>query len=638
MYLSRIQIKNYRGIRELEVAFAPDINVIIGENGCCKSALIDAIRLLYSLGEPMRDISVQFEDFYECSHKYEDATSFTRASQVEITYEFRNLSNLQKGAFYEYLVLNGEDEYACVTLKYEDKGKAYPYFSYSTGATESQRADYNTFSLFQHYYLSALRDSTHDLMTTKNNLLGKVIKRQIERKKSEEEIRTIIQHANNELLERPEVKNTRDGINTNLEQIFKQHVANLIGLQIEQGKIEYIVNVIKPYLPHGKDINCTDGFRLWQNSLGFNNLIYIATVLGDIKDRIKDDNISHYALLIEEPEAHLHPQLQLNLFNFLTEANKDYDSQLFITTHSPTLTSKVPFKNLILLNHRSYLITNCFTNRVKENIAQNASSVKSPLSDNDFKRSQKMLERYIDVTRSQLFYAKSCLLVEGISEELLISSFCKVLGFSLTDYQIEVINVNGTSFYPFMYLFNSSDIKKRLPQKISILTDDDRFPDSKKTEYNLEKLSENDFELLDILYKNIENDSMSSRIKNLYSLRNEQDNIGIYTAYKTFEYEICLANVDKQVIANKNGFLYKYIKEISTPNSINILEKYLESFESDNLNDPEMKKLAILLWKSLPPKAEFAQNLATYILENLSEAKENFKIPKYINLSLTHLQ
>ena len=637
MYLSRIQIKNYRGIRELDVTFAPDINVIIGENGCCKSALIDAIRLLYSLGEPMRDISVQFEDFYECSRN-ENVTPVTRASQVEITYEFRNLSDLQKGAFYEYLVLNGENEYACVTLKYEDKGKAYPYFSYSTGATESQRADYNTFSLFQHYYLSALRDSTHDLMTTKNNLLGKVIKRQIERKKSEEEIKAIIQHANDKLLERPEVKNTRDGINTNLEQIFKQHVANLIGLQIEQGKIEYIVNVIKPYLPHGKDINCTDGFRLWQNSLGFNNLIYIATVLGDIKDRIKDDNISHYALLIEEPEAHLHPQLQLNLFNFLTEANKDFNSQLFITTHSPTLTSKVPFKNLILLNHRSYLIANCFTDREKENIIPNTSNAKPFLNNSDFTRSQKILERYLDVTRSQLFYAKGCLFVEGISEELLISSFCKILGFSLTDYQIELVNVHGTSFYPFMHLFNSPDIEKRLPQKISILTDDDRFPDSTKTEYNLKKLSENNFKLLDVLYENIENGTMSSRINNLDSLKNEQDNIGIYTAYQTFEYEICLANIDKKVTGNKNGFFYKYIKEISTANSVNILEQYIKSFTNDSLNEPEMKKLAILLWKCLPPKAEFAQNLATYIIENLSEAKKQFKVPEYINSSLTHLQ
>lgn len=55
---------------------------------------------------------------------------------------------------------------------------------------------------------------------------------------------------------------------------------------------------------------------LTQNSLGFNNLIYIATVLSDIKECHEDDQISTYALFIEEPEAHLHPQLQVNLYDF----------------------------------------------------------------------------------------------------------------------------------------------------------------------------------------------------------------------------------------------------------------------------------------------------------------------------------
>lgn len=65
MYLSYLNINNFRGIEHLEVDFDPSINIIIGENGCNKSAVIDAIRLLYNLGEPIRDISISLSDFHE---------------------------------------------------------------------------------------------------------------------------------------------------------------------------------------------------------------------------------------------------------------------------------------------------------------------------------------------------------------------------------------------------------------------------------------------------------------------------------------------------------------------------------------------------------------------------------------------
>jgi len=64
MYLSEINIHNYKGVSSLQVNFAPELNIIIGENGCRKTVLIDAIRLMYSLGNPKKDIYVNLEDFY----------------------------------------------------------------------------------------------------------------------------------------------------------------------------------------------------------------------------------------------------------------------------------------------------------------------------------------------------------------------------------------------------------------------------------------------------------------------------------------------------------------------------------------------------------------------------------------------
>lgn len=77
------------------------------------------------------------------------------------------------------------------------------------------------------------------------------------------------------------------------------------------------------------------------------------------------------------------------------------------------------------------------------------------------------------------FFSKGVLFVEGISEELLVPVFAQILNQRLEDYKIELLNANGTSFYPFVYLFNSTDKFKTLPLPLSILTDDDRYTESK---------------------------------------------------------------------------------------------------------------------------------------------------------------
>lgn len=640
MYLSYLSIENYRGIEYLEVDFDPNINIIIGENGCNKSAVIDAIRLLYNIGEPIRDISVSLSDFHEKALKEGDGIKIEISSKITITYHFKGLTNSQKGAFYEYMVIdpeNNENDYAKISLKYESRNGKYPHFTYSTGDVEGQRADYKTFELFQHYYLGALRDSTKDLLNSRSNILGRVIKRFIDRKDSGADIEQIMKTANDELLEREEVKDTREGVNKNLAGIFKAFEDNKIGLQIEQSKTEYIVNAIKPFLPHNRDTLKDEGFYLWQNSLGYNNLIYIAIVLGDIKEQIADDGTPHFALLIEEPESHLHPQLQLSLYNFLEQANESDNSQLFITSHSPTLTSKVPLKNLILLEkNRAYRLENLFNNREAENIIEDTTKNIS-LRDADYSIRRKKLERYIDVTKSQLLYAKSGLFVEGISEELLISAFTQVEGYRLEDYRIELVNVRGTSFYPFMYLFNSTDVKKRVEKTIVVLTDQDQYTASKETEYGFKKLVENNYVKLIELDTNIQGGNVNSRVANLQSVANGSAFISIKTAFKTLEYELALANVPTDRTKLTDNFLFSYLAGLDSGKTDSIIA-YTATFANNQMSVEEHRRTSILLWKAMPGKAVFAQDFALHIMDNLDEARKNFVIPQYIKTGLSQLK
>lgn len=637
MYLSKIYIKNFRGIKELLVEFDKNLNVIIGANGQLKTSLMDAIRLFYSWGEPNRDIEITKEDFFvEITQNVNGTKMVTPSTRIDICYLFEGLSLEQEGAFYQYLYRKDDGTMvARVHLSFEIKEQGRIYSSYITGKEENGlRADWDTFHYFHPYYLGALRDCTRDLMSTRNNLLGRVIKRKIDRAGSEEDVKGIVNTANDQLLKRQEVKETQTGINDNLNQINRSDLKD-VELHIEQNRIEYIVNIIKPFLPFSKDDK--NGFVLSQNSLGYNNLIYIASVLSDIKDCHTDDNVSIYALLIEEPEAHLHPQLQVNLYNFLKNADTSENSQTFITTHSPTLTSKIPLENLILLkDNAAYHVGKCFENRHSEYIVRDKANNRL-LKNVEVKNYRNMIARYFDVTRSQLLFSNGCLFIEGISECQLVETFSKLIGKSLIEHQIEIVDTDGTAFYQFLMLFNSSEDKKRLPIRAAFVTDEDQFTESKDKEFNLDALLVDNYTQLNALRNGINNGHKNSRVNNMLAMANGQAGIKICSGKKTLEYQICKANVTGNKDVIKANWLYELIKR-ENADDIGKVEAYIDSIGERDLNDMEQQNVALLMWKCLPGKAEFAQTLNSFLIDKIETGNDvKFTVPTYIQEAISHL-
>ena len=308
-------------------------------------------------------------------------------------------------------------------------------------------------------------------------------------------------------------------------------------------------------------------FDLYQNGLGYNNLIYTATVLGDLKRKKELIEQTYIALLIEEPEAHLHPQLQDIFFNYLNKLNK-IGFQIFISSHSPTITAKADVNSLIVLQNQ-------------ENRIQSFSIKKSDLNESN----KKYLQKFLDVTKSQLLFANGVILVEGISEALLIPIFSKIIGdeYNIEKKGIELVNLNGVAFEHFGKLFNADDPKSRLNCRCAILTDDDRH----------------------------NGDEVSSRAQKAKEL--EKNLLKVELAERTFEYELFIAGDNRDILLRIFTEMHpKAAEKIATGGSI---EGHAKNF---------MEKLS-----SNKAKSELAHRLAIKLHDD-PDTRDKFTVPGYI--------
>lgn len=180
-------------------------------------------------------------------------------------------------------------------------------------------------------------------------------------------------------------------------------------------------------------------------SLGGANLIFLTLKLLEFKYQKAHQAIANF-LIIEEPEAHIHTHIQKTLFDRIGYA----DTQIIYSTHSTHLSEVSNIQSVNILGRNGNTCE-----------AYQPATRLSPVEAGN-------IQRYLDAVRSNLLFAKSVILVEGDAEELLIPVlFKKVLGLSLDELGISLINIRSTGFKNVATLFHDSRIRKRC----SIITD-----------------------------------------------------------------------------------------------------------------------------------------------------------------------
>ena len=679
MFIKEIKISNFRNFKDTSVPFHEGVNVLIGHNNTGKSNLLRAIGLVLGFSDGHRLGTSDL--FYET----DIAILQQQSPRIKITLivhrsEGEDLDSVEMGLFsgmmtdpalseeaelrYEFKLTDAQEENykadvaeattAKEIWKIIDRNYIRLYRSHRNGGNQAADISVNdVLGQIDYQFLDAIRDVSHDLYAGYNPLLRDVLNFFIDYSvkyvdnKTEVEIKEQLKNLKNTFVQqsRPLMQTLQDrlqdGKNVFLKYAldtgatFNGAIPDFDG-EVTENEMFAVLRMVIKYAV-GIEVPAT------YNGLGYNNLIYMSLLLAKMQ---ADSSITYMKrnakvlsfLAVEECEAHLHPAMQYKFLQFLQDNKSNgHVRQIFMTSHSTQIASAVKLDDLI-----------CLTSPALGKISVGYPRIIYKMDNAEDVASKQYVQKFLDATRADMFFANKLIFVEGIAEELLLPVFAKYMKKNLTDEHVLIVNMGGRYFNHFLKLFDTNN-PYTINKKIVCLTDIDPCRREKVPKANYESCYPYEYNLDAAKYE------YKHHAETEIAQYETHPNIRFYSQNpiygKTLEYDLMRENPNCELLLTESVSNISEIKEMMAEQNLETMIDMLRKSETNSRIKAsieasgwtkEEKRKAVLASRYLNSvsKGSNALELNVALMNNLEKPeadRKEFKVPQYIINALTWL-